>query len=125
MKPSVTNPPIPIIVRGVHLSLTDALRGYAEQKAARLSHHEERIIRIRIDVEHDDTRAASARFTAKGHVEVTGNDLIASETADDAYKAIDFLVDKLDRMIRERGRVRRDRRNNSASAQLPAESGNE
>ena len=88
MKPIVTNPPIPIIVRGVHLSLTDALRGYAEQKAARLSHHEERIIRIRIDVEHDDTRAASARFTAKGHVEVTGNDLIASETADDAYKAI-------------------------------------
>jgi putative sigma-54 modulation protein len=125
MKPIVTTTPIPVIVRGVHLSLTDALRAYAEHKTARLSHHEERIIRIRIDLEHDDTRAASARFTAKGHVEVSGNDLIASETADDAYKAIDFLVDKLDRMIRERGRVRRDRRNNSASAELPAESGSE
>lgn len=125
MKPNVTNTPVPVIVRGVHLSLTDALRAYAENKAARLGHHEERIVRIRIDVDHDDTRAASARFTAKGHVEVSGNDLIASETADDAYKAIDLLVDKLDRMIRERGRVRRDRRNNSGSAELPPETENE
>jgi ribosome-associated translation inhibitor RaiA len=37
-------------------------------------------------------------------VEVSGNDLIASETDADVYKAIDFLVDKLDRMIRERSR---------------------
>jgi putative sigma-54 modulation protein len=116
MKPTVTTAPTPVIVRGVHLPLTEALRTYAEHKAARLSHHEERIIRIRIDLEHDDTRAASGRFTAKGHVEVSGNDLIASETADDAYKAIDLLVDKLDRMIRERSRVRRDRRNNPAAA---------
>ena len=46
-------------------------------------------------------------------MEVSGNDLIASETDADVYKAIDFLVDKLDRMIRERSRVRRDRRNNA------------
>ena len=112
MKPIVTAP-TPVIVRGVHLALTEALRAYAEHKANRLTNHEERIIRIRLDLEHDDTRAADARFTAKGHVEVSGNDLIASETDADVYKAIDFLVDKLDRMIRERSRVRRDRRNNA------------
>ena len=117
MKPNTSSPSVPVIVRGVHLTLTEALRAYAESKSARLAHHEERILRIRIDIEHYDTRATSARFTAKGHVEVSGNDLIASETADDAYKAIDFLVDKLDRMIRERSRVRRDRRNNVAAAE--------
>ena len=114
MKPNATIAPTPVIVRGVHLALTEALRAYAEHKATRLTHHEERIIRIRLDLEHDDTRSADARFTAKGHVEVSGNDLIASETDADVYKAIDFLVDKLDRMIRERSRVRRDRRNNAS-----------
>ena len=70
MKPNVTIAPTPVIVRGVHLALTEALRAYAEHKATRLTHHEERIIRIRLDLEHDDTRAADARFTEIGRAHV-------------------------------------------------------
>ncbi len=101
-----------IMVRGIHLDLTPALRAAAVQKAERLLRHENRLLRVRLDLELDESRAPEARFVAKGHIEIRGPDLIASETSDDAYKALDRLADKLDRMLRERTRARRDRRNN-------------
>jgi len=45
-----------IIVRCAHFELTPALQTAAEEKAARLLRHEEHIIRIRVDIEHDRTR---------------------------------------------------------------------
>lgn len=101
-----------IIVRGVHLELTDALRAAATDKAARLLRHSDRIVRVRVDLEHDHTAGDPVSYVAKGHIEIAGPDLIARVASEDAYKSIDLLVDKLDRMLRERSRERADRRNN-------------
>ncbi len=101
-----------LIVRGVHLDLTEALRNAATEKAARLLRHSDHIVRVRVDLEHDHTKGDRAAFIAKGHIEIAGPDLIASVASDDAYKSLDLLVDKLDRMLRERSRHRADRRNN-------------
>ncbi len=101
-----------IMIRGIHLDLTPALRAAAVQKAERLLRHEGRLLRVRLDLELDASRAPEARFVAKGHLEIRGPDLIANEASDDAYRALDRLADKLDRMLRERTRERRDRRNN-------------
>ena len=113
----LTNPPPSepaenILVRGIHLEITPALRAAALEKGARLFRHHARIIRVRLDLEHNHTADDSSRFIAKGHIEISGPDLIASVASGDAYKSIDLLIDKLDRMLRERTRTRADRRNN-------------
>lgn len=90
-----------LILRGIHLWLTDAMKAALATKATRLFRHEPRILRLRIDVEHD-LRGRTRVFTARGRVELAGPDLTASVTTDDAYVAINLLIDKLDRMLRKR-----------------------
>lgn len=93
-----------VIVSGIHLDLTDALKAAAHHQASKLLRHNDQIVRIRIDIEHDKTRGAGDEFVAKGHIEIGGPDLIASVNSDDAYKSLDLLADKLDRLIRRRHR---------------------
>ncbi len=91
-----------IIVRGIHLTLTPALTQAMHEKAERLLRHNGHIQRIRLDLEFRDVPEASQRFTAKAQVEVNGPDLVASAVSEDGYKSVDLLVDKLDKLIRER-----------------------
>ena len=81
-----------VIVRGVHLAIPPARRDHAPD--------------------------VGDPCAAKGHIEIGGPDLIASVRSDDAYKSLDLLSDRLDRMLRERSRTRTDRRNNTARAVL-------
>ncbi|MDR1789189.1 MAG: ribosome-associated translation inhibitor RaiA [Opitutaceae bacterium] len=98
-----------LLLRGVHLNLTDSMRAVFHEKVSRLLRHEPRIIRVRIDVDHDTTHAKGL-YTAKGHIEISGPDLIASESSPDAYKAVDVLIDKLDRLLRNRSRALKEKR---------------
>jgi len=77
-----------LILRGIHLNLTDAMKAAMHEKASRLLRHEPRIDRIRIDVELDKTRSALSHFVAKGHIEIGGPDIVASVDSDDAYKSV-------------------------------------
>jgi len=100
-----------VILRGIHLDLTPALRDAALAKAERLMRHEEHIIRVRIDLEADKTRSAPDHYIAKGRLEISGPDLIAKVSSEDAYKSLDLLVDKLDELIRRRSQKRVNTRN--------------
>jgi len=91
-----------VIVSGIHVTLTEALKEMALNKASRLLRHNDHIIRIRIDIEHDKTRDLSEEFVAKGHIEISGPDLLASAASGDAYKSLDLLINKLDRLLYER-----------------------
>jgi putative sigma-54 modulation protein len=102
-----------VLLRGIHLTLTDALRDSLRGKAERLLRHEPRIDRIRIDLEHDATRGR-AIFVAKGHIEIGGPDILASVASEDAYKAADLLIDKLDRLLQRRGELFKTRRHRQA-----------
>lgn len=90
-----------LIIRGIHLWLTEAMRAALRTKTERLFRHEPRILRLRIDVEND-LRGRLRVFTAKGRVEIAGPDLSAAVTAENAYAAINLLIGKLDRMLRKR-----------------------
>lgn len=90
-----------LIISGIHLWLTEAMKAALHTKAARLFRHEPNILRLRIDVEHD-LRGRLRTFTAKGLVEIAGPDLSAAVTADNAYVAINRLIGRLDRMLRKR-----------------------
>lgn len=90
-----------LLLRGIHLWLTDAMKAVLESKAERLFRHEPRILRVRIDVERD-LRGRTRVFTAKGKIEIAGPDLTAAVTTEDAYTSINLLIDTLDRMLRKR-----------------------
>ena len=110
-----------LLVRGIHLELTDALRTAVAEKTARLFRHEEHIIRLRIDLESDKTKDVSQRYLAKGHIEIRGPDLNASVASEDAYKSIDLLVDKLDGLLRKRSNHRKDKIHHPHGVELTGE----
>ena len=101
----------PLIVRGIHLDLTPALRSAATAKCDRLLRHEHGIVRLRVDLALDKTRGARDHFIAKGRVEIRGPDLVAHAASEDAYKSLDLLVDKLDELLRRRHQKRINARN--------------
>jgi len=105
-----------LIIRGIHLRLRPKLRDAIAAKAERLLRHEDHIVRLRIDLEHDQTREPSQAFVAKGHIEIRGPDLVASVAAEKALTANDRLVDKLDALLRRR-HERRIRRRTDPRAQ--------
>ncbi|HRG56875.1 MAG TPA: ribosome-associated translation inhibitor RaiA [Lacunisphaera sp.] len=102
MKPEPTpNMDGKLILRGVHLELTEAMKSVITTKAERLLRHEPRIVRIRINVEPRHTTTVT-RYAAKGHIEIGGPDMHVTAESEDAYKAIDELIDKMDRQLRKR-----------------------
>jgi putative sigma-54 modulation protein len=99
-----------VIVSGIHLELTPSLKTFVHEKAGRLFRHEERIVRLRVELECDRNGAVGMQFTAKGHIQIHGPDMNASVQADECHKAISMLVDKLDRMLQRRHQLNRVRR---------------
>lgn len=107
-----------LIVSGIHLDLTPSLKNFVAEKTDRLFRHEERIVRIRVELECDPRQAVSHRFTAKGHIAIHGPDLNAAVAADECHKAVAMLTDKLDRMLRRRSRLLKVKRNHPQAAEI-------
>ena len=99
-----------VIVSGIHLELTPSLKTFVQEKSERLFRHQERIVRMRVELECDPKQAVSHRFTAKGHIEIFGPDMNASVTTDECHKAVAMLIDKLDRMIERRAHMIKSKR---------------
>ena len=105
-----------LIVSGIHLELTQSLKTFVSDKVERLFRHEERIVRVRVELECDPKQAVSNRFIAKGHVNIHGPDLNATVSTDECHKAVALLVDKLDRMLRRRSRLFKVKRHQPQAA---------
>jgi putative sigma-54 modulation protein len=110
-----------IIVSGIHLDLTPSLKTFVREKAERLFRHEERIVRLRVELECDSKETVGTRFKAKGHVVIQGPDMNAIVEADECHKAVALLVDKLDRMLSRRHQLQRVKRNHPHAVELDAE----
>jgi putative sigma-54 modulation protein len=109
-----------LIVSGIHLELTPSLKTFVQEKAQRLFRHEERIVRVRIELESDAKQAVSTRFVAKGHIEIHGPDMNVSVASHEMHKAVDMLIDKLDRMLRRRARLFKVRRKHTNAVGVDA-----
>jgi putative sigma-54 modulation protein len=107
-----------VIVSGIHLDLTPSLKFYVNEKVGRLLRHEERIVRIRVELEFDGKNDVVHPFIAKGHVIIHGPDLNCSVASDECHKSVDLLVDKLDRMLRRRARLFKVKRKHPHAVEL-------
>ena len=100
-----------LIVSGIHLELTPSLKTFVREKADRLFRHEERIVRLRMELEYDPKEGVGTRFKAKGHIAIHGPDMNAVVESDECHKAVAFLIDKLDRMLSRRAHHFKAKRN--------------
>lgn len=83
-------------VTGRHMSVTDAMKSYADEKARKLVKFFDRIQEIRVVLDFE-----GARPTVECIVDVErADDFVAHETHDDIYAAIDAVSDKLERQLR-------------------------
>ncbi len=112
--------PHEVIVSGIHLDLTPSLKFYVNEKAGRLMRHEERIVRIKVELEYDGKNDVTHPFIAKGHIVIHGPDMNCSVATDDCHKSIDLLVDRLDRMLRRRARLFKVKRKHPHAIELDA-----
>ncbi len=110
-----------LIISGVHLDLTEALKNIVAEKVEKLFRHEQRIIRIRVELEFNANISKENEYIAKGHIELNGPPKIATVASEDLYKSIDDLVAKLDRMLRRRSRLRIAKRHHPHNVEIPSE----
>ena len=108
-----------LIISGVHLDLTDALKAKVKEQMAKIYLHEERIIRVRIELEFSSTHSHLKEFVAKGYIEIIGPPMVAQVAGEDLYACIDKLSEKLDRMIRRRHRLTRVKRKHPHPIEIP------
>jgi putative sigma-54 modulation protein len=107
-----------LIVSGIHLELTPSLKTFVREKSERLFRHEERIVRLRVELECDPKETVGTRFKAKGHIAIQGPDMNAVVESDECHKAVSLLIDKLDRMLRRRARLFKVKRHNDQNSHL-------
>src|ERR1051325_379684 len=107
-----------LIVSGIHLELTPSLKIFVKEKADRLFRHQERIVRIRVELQCDANADVDARFKAKDHIALYGPDMNASVESDECHKAVSLLVDKLDRMLEKRHQIHKVKRNHPHPVEL-------
>jgi ribosomal protein S12 methylthiotransferase len=70
-----------------------------------------KIIRVLVELVYTRCSDHSREFGAQIHLELPGPDIIVREDSDDLYKSIDILVDKVDRQLRRRHRLDKEKRN--------------
>ena len=110
-----------LIISGRHIELTESLKAFVREKVDKLFRHEERIVRVRMELDCDKNHNKETPFVAKGIIEINGPDMVAREATHDLHKSVDNVVDKLDRMIRRRARLKKVKRNHPHSIELPSE----
>lgn len=86
-----------IQITGRHLTVTEAMKSYVEEKMGKLVKHFDHIISAHVimSVEREHHRA-------EAKIEVPGKDIVAHADGENMYEAIDLLEAKLDRQVRKR-----------------------
>ncbi len=81
-------------ITGHHLEVTPAIRGYVEDKLARVMRHFDHVIDVSVVLSVEKLRQK-----AEVNVHLPGKDIFVEHVDGDMYAAIDALADKLDRQI--------------------------
>lgn len=105
-----------IIITGVHMEMTEAIRNYSLEKMRTLEKyvaHDDTSGKLTVELSRTTTHHAHGDvFEAEGILHVRGKETTLRTTQDDLYKAIDVLKDMLVREMaqhkdKERSVVRR------------------
>lgn len=107
-------------VKGKNVEVSDALRGYAEEKLSKLARHLDDATRLELELAVERNPSKPASQVAEATVWTKGPVLRARESSDDMKASIDLLADKLERQAR-RYREKRQRKRLARHAHAPPE----
>lgn len=101
-------------ITGKHITITEAMRAYAEEKTSRLPRFYNTVSLVEVVVDGDQTAGKiNVEIIARGE---HSNVFVATEAAEDAYKGIDAVVHKLEEQLR---RKKTKERNNKHTGPWP------
>jgi putative sigma-54 modulation protein len=83
-------------ISGHHVEITHSLRQFVKSKFQRLERHFDQLIDTDVIL-----HVEKIRHRAEARLHVSGGTLFAEAEADDMYKSIDALIDKLDTQVRK------------------------
>ena len=83
-----------LTITGHHLEVTPAIRGYVEDKMARITRHFDQVIDVSVIL-----AVEKLKHKAEVNLHVRGKDIFVESIDADMYAAIDALADKLDRQV--------------------------
>ncbi len=98
-------------VRGKNVEVTDAIRGYAEQKLRKLDRHLSDQARCELELAVEKNPSIAASHIAEATIWTKGPIIRAREASGDMRASIDLLIEKLERQAT---RYRAKRRRSSA-----------
>ena len=100
-------------VRGKNVEVTEAIRGYAEQKLRKLDRHLSDQARCELELAVEKNPSIAANHVAEATIWTKGPVIRAREASSDMRASIDQLIEKLERQAT---RYREKRRRSSARA---------
>ncbi|KAF0103004.1 MAG: putative sigma-54 modulation protein [bacterium] len=83
-----------LTITGHHLEITPAIRGYVEEKMARVTRHFDQVIDVTVIL-----AVEKLKHKAEVNLHLRGKDIYVESIDADMYAAIDALADKLDRQV--------------------------
>jgi ribosomal subunit interface protein len=117
---------IEVVVRGRNVEVPDHFRQHVTDKLARVERYDNKIVRADVELQHEKNRRQKSGCQ---HIEITcrtrGPVVRAEACAADFYQALELVMDKLDRRLRQaadRRRVHHGRRTPTSVAVATASS---
>ena len=101
-----------VLVSARHMETSDAVRMFTEKKAKGLEHLFSGLTQIEIILDASDG-GHSAELIA--HSKRAGEKFVAESRAPDVYQAVQGVIDKMDRQLREKNRMLKERKKKGAS----------
>lgn len=105
-----------VSVTARHMDLSEAVKEFASRKVENLDRLFHGVTKIEIILDAADG-AHSAELIAH---QKRGAKIIAISKADDIYKAIDAVIEKMDHQMRKKKEILKQRRKKTAKGVLPA-----
>lgn len=109
-----------LILQGIHVELTEAMKNAIREKFGRLLARDNRIIRLNVRLHRDQTIGTEHHYVLTCQAEISGPDLIATVDGKEPYDLFDAAVEKLDHVIERRHGRRKDKRNHPEAIELDA-----
>jgi putative sigma-54 modulation protein len=88
-------------VKGKNLDVTDSMRTYIERKLQKLDRRVHELTQVEIELAVEKNPSIAESQVAEATVHLKGRTLRARETATDMKAAVDELVDKLVRQVKD------------------------
>ncbi len=113
-----------VLIQAKKAAADSRMKAYAQAKLEKLTRHFDQILEARMELGTEKNKSLETMKVARLVVHVNGTILKAVQAADHVNEAVDLVIDKMDRQIRQhKERLRNRRKGKAAEAQaaVPSE----